>query len=162
MLRHWSVCLLACISLPLSVPATAQLSSNPDKFLGNITTDYNVDYGNEPFYTLWNQITPENESKWSSVQGWGRYSWNWGGVDNCVNYARNHGFPFKFHTLVWGSQFPGWVRDLSASERYDAIVAWMDAVKNRYPDLEMIDVVNEAFPGVSMSCAGMVEVAFVR
>lgn len=147
MLRHWSVCLLACISLPLSVPATAQLSSNPDKFLGNITTDYNVDYGNEPFYTLWNQITPENESKWSSVQGWGRYSWNWGGVDNCVNYARNHGFPFKFHTLVWGSQFPGWVRDLSASERYDAIVAWMDAVKNRYPDLEMIDVVNEAIPG---------------
>ena len=39
----------------------AQLSSNPDKFLGNITTSYNIDYGNEKFYQLWNQITPENE-----------------------------------------------------------------------------------------------------
>ena len=41
----------------MSVEADAQLSSNPDKFLGNITTEYNVDYGSEPFYTLWNQIT---------------------------------------------------------------------------------------------------------
>ena len=32
--------------------ASAQLSSNPDKFLGNITTRYQVDYGNEPFHTL--------------------------------------------------------------------------------------------------------------
>ena len=42
----------------------AQLSSNPDKFLGNITTSGQIDFGTEKFYQLWNQITPENETKW--------------------------------------------------------------------------------------------------
>jgi len=141
--RYLKVGVLACACL-LAISVKAQLSQNPDKFLGNITTEFQVDYGNEAFHTLWNQITPENESKWSTVQGWSRNSWNWGGVDNCVNYAKNHNFPFKYHTLVWGSQFPSWVKDLSAAERYSAIVTWIDAVKARYPNLEIIDVVNEA------------------
>ena len=126
--------------------ANAQLSSNPDKFLGNITTSGQVDFGSEKFHTLWNQITPENESKWASVEG-NRGSYNWGGCDNCVNYAKSHHFPFKFHTLVWGSQFPGWLKSLSANDRYAAIVNWFDAVKKKYPNLEMIDVVNEAIEG---------------
>lgn len=125
----------------------AQLSSNPDKFLGNITTSYQVDYGNEKFYTLWNQITPENESKWSSIEGSRRGSFSWGGCDNAYNYAKSHNFPFKFHTLIWGSQYPGWMDNLSVSEQYKAIVEWMDAVKKRYPDLALIDVVNEAVVG---------------
>ena len=35
----------------------AQLSKNPDKFLGNITTRYQVDAGGgvPAYYTLWNQ-----------------------------------------------------------------------------------------------------------
>ena len=57
--------------------ANAQLSKNKDKFLGNITTSYNVDYGNEKYYTLWNQITCENETKWGSVEGSRRGSFNW-------------------------------------------------------------------------------------
>lgn len=132
----------------MAMTAMAQLSSNPDKFLGNITTYGQVDDGSSAkFYQLWNQITPENESKWSSVQGGGSSSWNWGGCDNCVNYANEHHFPFKFHTLVWGSQFPEWIKNLSVQQRYNAIVNWMDAVKTRYPNLAMIDVVNEAVEG---------------
>ena len=130
-----------------SLQANAQLSKNPDKFLGNITTSGQVDYGKEKYYTLWNQITPENESKWSSVQGSSQTSWNWGGVDNCVNYAKNHNFPFKFHTFVWGSQFPSWVKNLSLPDRYNAIVNWVDGVKKKYAKLAMIDVVNEAVEG---------------
>ena len=130
-----------------SLQANAQLSKNPDKFLGNITTSGQVDYGKEKYYTLWNQITPENESKWSSVQGSSQTSWNWGGVDNCVNYAKNHNFPFKFHTFVWGSQFPSWVKNLSLPDRYNAIVNWVDGVKKKYAKLAMIDVVNEAIDG---------------
>jgi len=130
-----------------SLQANAQLSKNPDKFLGNITTSGQVDYGKEKYYTLWNQITPENESKWSSVQGSSQTSWNWGGVDNCVNYAKNHNFPFKFHTFVWGSQFPSWVKNLSLPNRYNAIVNWVDGVKKKYAKLAMIDVVNEAIDG---------------
>lgn len=129
-----------------STEANAQLSSNPDKFLGNITTSYSVDYGNEKYYTLWNQITPENESKWASIEG-NNDGWNWGGCDNAYNYAKKHNFPFKFHCLIWGAQYPGWLDKLSTEKQYEEIVEWMDAVKKKYPDLPMIDVVNEAVPG---------------
>ena len=130
---------LACL---LPMKGYAQLSSNPDKFLGNITTEYSVDYGKEKFYTLWNQITCENESKWGSVEG-SRGNFNWG-CDKAFNYAKQHSFTYKFHALVWGSQYPGWLSSLSASDRYAAIVKWYDAVKNKYATLPMIDVVNEA------------------
>ncbi|MBR4388989.1 MAG: endo-1,4-beta-xylanase [Prevotella sp.] len=138
---------LVCLLSAVSMSASAQLSSNPDKFLGNITTSGQIDWGSERFYQLWNQITPENESKWNSVQGGGQNSWNWGSIDNIDNYAKNHHFPFKFHALVWGAQYPGWIRDLSLGARYNAIVKWMDEVKKRYPDLALIDVVNEAITG---------------
>lgn len=133
----------ACLS---TAKAHAQLSTNPDKFLGNITTSYSVDYGNEKYYTLWNQITPENESKWASIEG-NNDGWNWGGCDNAYNYAKKHNFPFKFHCLIWGAQYPGWLDKLSTEKQYEEIVEWMDAVKKKYPDLPMIDVVNEAVPG---------------
>ena len=123
----------------------AQLSKNPNKFLGNITTRYQVDAGGgvPSYYTLWNQITPENESKWGSVEGTrGRFNW---GSDTPFNYAKSHNFTYKFHALVWGAQYPNWFSSsLSVTERYNAIVNWFDEVKKHYPDLPMIDVVNEA------------------
>ena len=124
--------------------ANAQVSTNPNKFLGNITTSYNVDAGGgvPAFYKLWNQITCENESKWSSVEG-SRGYFNWG-CDNAFNYAKQHGFTYKFHALVWGAQYPSWLSSLSASERYAAYVNWFDHVKAKYNTLPMIDVVNEA------------------
>ena len=134
----------ALLLLLISLAANAQLSQNPDKFLGNITTRYSVDASGAPkYYTMWNQITCENESKWGSVEGT-RGSYNWTGADRAVNYAKQHNFIFKFHALVWGSQYPNWLSNLSVSERYNSIVKWMDAAKRKYPNLEMIDVVNEA------------------
>ena len=126
--------------------ASAQLSTNPDKFLGNITTRYQMDAGGgvPQFYKLWNQVTCENESKWGSVEGT-RNQYNWG-CDNAFNYAKKNKFTYKFHALVWGSQYPDrWFNsDLPANERYAAIVKWYDAVKKKYATLPMIDVVNEA------------------
>ncbi len=127
--------------------ANAQLSSNPDKFLGNITTYGQIDYGDEKFYEIWNQITPENESKWESVEGRTHGNYNWSSTDKIYKYAKEHGIPFKWHTLVWGSQYPKWMDRLSPEEQYEAIVEWMDAIKERYPDIQMIDVVNEAISG---------------
>jgi len=128
-----------------SAKAGAQLSKNPNKFLGNITTRYQVDAGGgvPAYYKLWNQITPENESKWGSVEGTqGRYNW---GSDTPFNYAKEHNFTYKFHALVWGAQYPNWFSSsMSVNDRYNAIVKWFDAVKAHYPDLPMIDVVNEA------------------
>lgn len=138
------ISILTC-SLLLTTASHAQLSQNPDKFLGNITTRYSVDPGGgvPAYYTLWNQITPENESKWGSVEGTrGRFNW---GSDTPFNYAKNHNFTYKFHALVWGAQYPSWfTSSLSVNERYNAIVNWFDKVKEHYPTLPMIDVVNEA------------------
>lgn len=125
--------------------ANAQISSNPYKFLGNITTRGSVEAGGgvPQYYKLWNQITCENESKWSSVEG-NRGIFNWGGADNAFNYAQQHGFTHKFHALVWGAQYPGWLDNLSAGERFTAMTNWFDHAKAHYETLPMIDVVNEA------------------
>ena len=124
----------------------AQLSTNPDKFLGNITTGGQVCPPGIEYADLWNQITPENESKWSSIEGT-RNKFKWTGCDACYNYAKEHNFPFKFHCLVWGAQYPSWMDGLTTNTQYNEIVEWMDSVKDHYPQLDMIDVVNEALPG---------------
>lgn len=110
------------------------------KFLGNITTRGQVQ---SDFGTYWNQITAENECKWASIEG-SRGRYNWSGCDACYNWAKKNGGHFKFHALVWGSQYPNWLNGLSTEETKKAITAWFDAVAEHYPDLEMIDVVNEA------------------
>ena len=127
------------------LPVSAQLSTNPYKFLGNITTRGQVEAGGgvPKYYTLWNQITCENESKWSSVEG-SRGNFNWNGADNAFNYAKQHNFTYKFHALVWGAQYPGWLESLSAKDRFAAMTNWFDHAKAQYKTLPMIDVVNEA------------------
>lgn len=72
---------------------------------------------------------------------------NFSGADNAYNYAKQHNFPFKFHTFIWGGQYPNWMNSLSKEEQYKAIEEYMDAVKKHYPELPLIDVVNEAVPG---------------
>ena len=116
------------------------LADGAAKFVGNITTRGQV---RSDFTQLWNQITAENECKWASIEG-SRGSYNWSGCDAAYNWAKNNGGHFKFHALVWGSQYPNWLNGLSAADTKTAITNWMDAVKKHYPDLEMIDVVNEA------------------
>ena len=133
---------LALCLLPMKTDA--QISSNPNKFLGNITTSWNVDAGGgvPAYYKLWNQITCENESKWSSVEGT-KGSFNWG-CDKAFNYAKQHNFTYKFHALVWGAQYPGWLESLSAKDRFAALTNWFNKAKAKYSTLPMIDVVNEA------------------
>ena len=139
-------CLMAAGIAMMTVTAKAQLSTNPDKFLGNITTGWNSDMDTDGFIfaDYWNQVTPENATKWGSVEGNRHGTYNWGGADKAYKYAKEHGFPFKFHTLVWGSQYPNWMNNLSTEKQYEAIVEWMDEAKKHYPDLPVIDVVNEA------------------
>lgn len=135
---------LLLVAVMLSQASFAQISTNPNKFLGNITTYSNVDAGSgfPAYYTLWNQITCENESKWSSVEGT-RGTFNWG-CDRAFNYAKDHGFTYKFHALVWGAQYPNWLESLSPKERFSALTNWFDHAKSKYNTLPMIDVVNEA------------------
>ena len=119
------------------------LADGAAKFVGNITQSGTAPGPNDQFTQLWNQATAENGCKWGSVEGTrGRY--NWGSCDAAYNWAKQNGGHFKFHALVWGSQYPNWLNGLSTDETKKAITAWFDAVKDHYPDLEMIDVVNEA------------------
>ena len=134
--------------------ANAQLAKdNPCKFLGNITTTYDWSTGEECdwkregcnliFTDYWNQITCENATKWGSVHsGWGRF--NWSSADRTYNYCKEHGIIFKYHALIWGSQHPSWIESLSVADTKKAIIEWFDEVKKHYPDLAIIDVVNEA------------------
>lgn len=122
--------------------AISQPAQGANKFLGNITTFNQV---RTDFSKYWNQITGENESKWSSIEGT-KDKMNWGGTDNIAKYAKENGIPWKFHTLIWGSQYPNWMNSLSQSEQLKQITEWYDAVAERYPDVQMIDVVNEAYP----------------
>ncbi len=128
-----------------SLGAGAQISTNPNKFLGNITTRGTVEAGGgvPQYYKLWNQITCENESKWASVEGT-RGVFNWSGADRAFSYAQEHDFTYKFHALVWGAQYPGWLESLSAKDRFNAITNWFNHAKDHYDTLPMIDVVNEA------------------
>ena len=138
-------CLMVAGMWMFSLGAGAQVSTNPNKFLGNITTRGTVEAGGgvPQYYKLWNQITCENESKWASVEGT-RGTFNWSGADRAFSYAQQHDFTYKFHALVWGAQYPGWLESLSARDRFNAITNWFDHAKDQYDTLPMIDVVNEA------------------
>ena len=119
------------------------MAENAAKFVGNITTNGQV---RADFGTYWNQITAENECKWASIEGTqGRYNFN--GCKAAYNWAKENGGHFKFHALVWGGQYPSWLNGKSVEDTKKAIVAWFDAVKKEFPELEMIDVVNEAIRG---------------
>jgi GH35 family endo-1,4-beta-xylanase len=114
----------------------------PAFFVGNITTNGSV---RSDFIQYWNQITPENEGKWGSVEP-NRDQYNWSGLDAAYNYAQQHNIPFKQHTFIWGNQAPGWIHNLPASEQAAEIEEWIRDFCARYPNTKIIDVVNEAIP----------------
>lgn len=140
MLKKHNLVILLLGVLLYSYSGAAPLASGAAKFVGNITTNGSV---RSDFGTYWDQITAENECKWASIEGT-RGSYNFRGCDAAFNWAKNNGGKFKFHALVWGSQYPSWLRNLSVEDTKKAITAWFDAVKKQYPEIEMIDVVNEA------------------
>jgi endo-1,4-beta-xylanase len=110
--------------------------------VGNITTHGAV---RSDFIKYWDQITPENEGKWGSVEAT-RGTMNWAGLDAVYNYAQQNGIPFKEHALVWGSQQPSWISSLPAAEQAAEVEEWIRLFCERYPNVALIDVVNEPPP----------------
>jgi endo-1,4-beta-xylanase len=108
------------------------------KFLGNVYSPEQA----PGFQEYWNQVTPENAGKWGSVEST-RDQMNWSQMDAVAALARENGFPFKFHVLVWGNQQPEWIKSLPENEQLEEITEWFEAVAERYPDLDWIEVVNE-------------------
>ncbi|MBX4269924.1 endo-1,4-beta-xylanase [Clostridium estertheticum] len=108
------------------------------KFVGNIVGSSVP----SDFATYWNQVTPENATKWGSVES-SRGNMNWSSADTSYNYAKSKSFLFKFHTLVWGDQAPNWMSSLSSSDQKTEVSEWIQAAGKRYSSAAFVDVVNE-------------------
>ncbi len=122
------------------------LAAGTAKFLGSAYTP-NQDPN---FLNYWNQVTPENAGKFGSVAiSADTNQWNWGGLNASYNFAVTNHIPFKEHCLVWGNQQPAWITGsgLDSSQQAAAIEQWIRMVGQRYPLMDMVDVVNEPLPG---------------
>jgi len=114
------------------------IANGKRKFLGNIYSSSQL----QEFTQYWNQVTPENAGKWGSVERT-RDVMNWADLDKAYKLAKDNGFPFKFHVLIWGNQQPEWIKTLPADEQLEEIEEWFEAIATRYPDIDQIEVVNE-------------------
>lgn len=119
-------------------PATAPIAAGQPKFLGNVYSTSQL----PGFTSYWNQVTPENAGKWGSVEPL-RDQMNWTALDAAYRLAKDNGFYFKFHVLVWGNQQPSWIENLPVSEQRQEIEEWFRLVAERYPAIDAIEVVNE-------------------
>jgi len=120
----------------------AQLAAGHSKFLGNIWSA-GIEPGNFPYY--WNQVTPGNSGKWASCEQ-ARDDLNyWLWLDRCYDSSIRDNLVFKEHCLFWGhsSGEPSWMSSLSASEQLSEAVEWIQAITERYTEIDLIDVVNE-------------------
>ena len=119
------------------------LATNQPKFVGNIYSGAQI----QNFEAYWNQVSPENAGKWGSVEGI-RDNMNWSGLDAAYALAKDNGFPFHFHVLIWGAQQPGWIDDdtLTTADQLEEITEWFQEVANRYPNIDYLEVVNEPLP----------------
>ena len=138
--RILKIAFTALLGVAVSSVSALGLADGAAKFVGNIPVDGEVP---SDFAKYWNQITSNDECVWIQIEK-NRGEFDFSKCDAIYNWAKQNGVLFKFRTLVWGSQYPGWVNQLNVEETKDAITAWFDAVAEHYPDLEMIDVVTEA------------------
>src|SRR6185312_3802897 len=123
-----------------SIPAAAQMAAGKAKFVGSAmgsSTPSN-------FATYWNQATPENGSKWGTVEAT-RNVMNWSQAHVAYDWATARGFKFKFHTLVWGAQYPSWMTNtgLSQAQQRAEIEEWIRLAGQQFPQAWAVDVVNE-------------------
>jgi endo-1,4-beta-xylanase len=146
MMKNWFKLTTVAIVLVLAVsvffvmqPTKVDAGLAKTKFLGNIIANSVP----SSFNTYWNQVTAENGGKWGSVQSTPGSSYNWSAADIAYNHAKNNGFKYRYHTLVWGQQQPSGVN--SASQ----VQTWINAVAARYGSgSHLVDVVNEPLHAV--------------
>jgi endo-1,4-beta-xylanase len=127
-------------------------ASTGGKFVGNISTNGAI---RSDFATYWKQFTPENEGKWGSVEAT-QGTFDWAPLDTEYQYTQSHGILFKEHNFVWGSQQPSWMSGLSSSAAATAVQTWMSTLCARYPNVKLIDVVNEPPPHTTPPYANLI------
>jgi endo-1,4-beta-xylanase len=126
------------VSLPGSEPQAAALATGQKKFLGSAYSAPQT----QDFAEYWNKVTPENAGKWGEVEAV-RDQMNWTALDAAYQFAKSNGLLFQMHVLIWGNQQPEWIEQLPPKEQREEIEEWFDAVAQRYPALDFVEVVNE-------------------
>ena len=133
-----TVSILVIVSLPAK--SISQLALGRNKWVGNVI--HNAFSIRSDFAQFWNQVTPENDGKWGSVES-SPGVYNWTALDNDYDYSNQNGFPFKEHNLIWGSQYPSFIASLDSADLYQEIANWIKNCGQRYPEAAFCDVVNE-------------------
>ena len=126
------------VTPPSDEPIGPPLADGLDKFLG---CSFGPD-SRRDFAGYWNQVTPGNGGKWGWVEGT-RDNMVWTDLDEAYQVAMDSDFVYKHHVLVWGSQQPGWVAALDSAEQRAELEEWFTAVAERYPGIDLVEVVNE-------------------
>lgn len=68
---------------------------------------------------------------------------DWSGLDAMYQYEKSHAFVFKQHNFLWGQHQPTWLDTLPQDQQRIAVEKWIRAYSQRYPDSQLVDVVNE-------------------
>jgi len=113
------------------------ISAGKGKYLANVNG-----YNRTDFMNYWNGVTSENSCKWGSVEAV-RDVMVWTNADKTYNFAKTNHLAFRYHALVWGSQYPAWIKDLSPADFQAEMEEYMAAIAARYPLIDQIDVLNE-------------------
>ncbi|PPU74225.1 MULTISPECIES: endo-1,4-beta-xylanase [Xanthomonas] len=121
-----------------SVAQAAPLAAGASKFLGSAYSPQQA----PGFAQYWNKLTPENAGKWGTVEAV-RDQMDWSGLDTAYRFAKANDMPFQMHVMVWGNQQPEWIKTLPPAEQRREIEQWFAAVAQRYPDIDLLEVVNE-------------------
>ncbi|WP_157930463.1 endo-1,4-beta-xylanase [Glycomyces xiaoerkulensis] len=108
-----------------------------DNLLQNDSTYRNV------ISEQFNSVTAENGMKMETVQpSQGNFDFSQG--DRLVQFAQQNNMSVHGHTLVWHSQSPNWVQNLSGAEMEQAMVDHITTTMNHFEgDVDSWDVANE-------------------
>ncbi|KAL1722387.1 glycoside hydrolase family 10 protein [Schizophyllum commune] len=88
------------------------------------------------------QLTVSNSLKWDSTEP-SQNSFSYSNPDRLVEYAQEHGYIVRGHTLVWHSQLPSWVNNVAQSSVQDVMENHIANVAGHYVGkLYAWDVVN--------------------
>ncbi|GAA4715046.1 endo-1,4-beta-xylanase [Phytohabitans rumicis] len=145
---------LLALGVAVAVPTLADASTTlgqhaaaRGKYFGSATD--NPELSDAPYVSIlgseFNQITVGNTMKWQYTEPTqGQFSY--GQADTIVNLARANNQSVRGHTLVWHSQYPGWVDSVPASQLLGVMRNHISNVAGHFNGQVIHwDVVNEAF-----------------
>jgi endo-1,4-beta-xylanase len=152
----FATCAATVAALGLVVSATTAnaagtplrtLAEAKGRYFGTALTQSNL--GNSTLTGVagaqFDMVTPGNEMKWDTTEP-SQGNFNFGPGDAIVSWAKSHGDRVRGHNLVWHSQLPSWVSNLSGSAAQSAMINHINGEVTHYKgQVYSWDVVNEPF-----------------